>query len=257
MLPFRLINRFQIYIPVVMTSSSMIVRALFPILGAYFFSQEDYVTAVTLVGILSIAGLTAGLEFHAVIIREFSEKISSIRYRHRAVFKNLATAIPRVFVGSIFLWNLIWPVIDDSVVQPAIGILLLPVIVFLDLLLCEASRIHNASGEFVVGTILTNTKNIGWLFILPFMFWAGFSVVDSILLSYSFSLIVLSSIFTKDFKFLNLFTLPKNLRKNLRRSFIALRGSFFLLEPCNLVVNVLVGCAAVSVNGLELDYQKF
>ena len=228
MLVSGLRHRFQVYIPLIATTGSMAIRALFPILGAYFFSQEDYVTAVAFVGILSIVGMIAGLEFHSVIIRELSKNIVSARYRQRAVFKNLATAIPRVLISSVFIWSLIWPIIGGKLAQPA-TLILLPLIVFLDLILCEASRIHNTTGEFVVGTILTNAKNVGWLFILPFILLTGLSVVDSLILSYGFSLIVLILLFGNDFRIRDLIALPKCSSKNIQRFFLTLRGSIFLL----------------------------
>jgi hypothetical protein len=225
----RLVARYKHYIPVAVTSGSMLVRAFFPILGAYLLSQEDYVTAVAFVGILGISGLITGFEFHAVIIREFTTKISSARYRHRAALKNLATAIPRVLFSCVFLYSVIWPVIENSVFNPLITIPLIPILIYLDLLLCEASRIHNAAGEFVAGTILTNVKNIAWLFFLPVMLWFGCSVIDGIVLSYASSLLVLSLVFTSDFKGGALISLPKYFRKNLRRSIVILKGSRFLL----------------------------
>lgn len=223
-----LAQRYLVYFPVVFTSGSMAIRALFPILGAYFFSQQDYVDAVAIVGVLSIAGMLASLEFHSIIIRELSKNTQKAGYRRRAVLKNLATAFPRVLLGVIFIWILISPIIDGKLDYPKL-ILLLPVIVFLDLILCESSRIHNATGEFVAGTILTNTKNIGWIFILPIMLLAGCSVLDSILLSYGLSFVILIFTFSKDFKIRGLLALPKFPRKNSLRFFVTFRGSIFLL----------------------------
>lgn len=225
---FKSLYKFFIYVPVIITSSSIAIRALFPILGAFFFSQQDYVNAVTLIGILSIVGMISGLEFHSVIIREFSKNVNSFRFRKQAILKNLSTSLPRGLIGGFFLWLLLAPLVKDNLDYPFV-ILILPLIIFLDLILSEASRLHNTSGEFIAGSILTNFKNVGWLFILPFILFLGFNILDSLIISYGLSLIVLSIIFSKDFKFKDLISFPKSYVKNLKRFTSILKDSLFLL----------------------------
>jgi hypothetical protein len=222
------LSRYIKLLPALITAVSMTIRASFPIFGAYWFSQKDYITALTVVQLLGIAGMFAGLEFHAVIIRELTNKISSSRYRKRAVLKNLATSAPRVILGSILIGIVLTPILGGELKYPLI-LLLIPLIIFLDLLLSEACRIHNACGEFIAGSLLVNSKAISWLFVLPFILITNISIVESIIISYAVSLSSLILIFSRDLKLKYLISIPKKIRANLIRFIVIFKGSRLLL----------------------------
>ena len=223
-----LILRNAAFAPVIIASICLIIRASFPITAAFFLSKQDYVTAVIIVQFLSIGGLLAGLEFHSVIIRDLSKNINSSHAIQLAVFKNLATALPRTLVGYLIIFIFIFFAVETAVTF-LFYFPILFIIVYLDLLLSEAARIKNTCGKFVKGSLLVNFKNVSWLFILPIMLFLNLGIIESIILAYLISFIIIKLLFCDDFKLSYLIVFPKKLFVNLIRFRSMLRPSLLLM----------------------------